>query len=51
MMKRETQAFILTTNLKVKIDFTLPEFSATKKVTWHSHVDDSFKGRYKMIMG
>ena len=29
-----------TTNLKVKIDFTLPELSATEIVTCNCHVDD-----------
>ena len=33
MMQWHTQAGKITTNLKVKIDFTLPEISATKIVT------------------
>ena len=33
VMQWHTQADNLSTNLKVKIDFTLPEFSATKIVT------------------
>ena len=41
----------LTTNPKVKIDFTLPKFSATEIVTWDFHVDDSAKGRYDIILG
>ena len=45
------QAGSSTTNLKVKIDFTLPELSATKIVTWNFHVDDYNKGRYGMILG
>ena len=45
------QAGNITTNLKVKIDFTLPGFSATKTVTWECHVDDSTKSRCNMILG
>ena len=37
--------------MKVEIDFTLPEFSATKIVTWGCHVDNSVKGRYNIILG
>ena len=33
-MQQHTRVGDITTNLKVKIDFTLPEFSATKTVTW-----------------
>ena len=40
----------ITNNLKVKIDFTLPEFSATKIVTWGFNVDDFNKGRYYIIL-
>ena len=39
----QTQAGNLTTNKKVKIDFTLPEFSAEKKLMWNFHVEDSAK--------
>ena len=49
-MKWYTQAGKTTTNLKVKIDFSLPGLSATKTVTWNFHVDDSAKGRYDMIL-
>ena len=45
------QAGNITTNIKVKIYFTLPENSATEIVTWNCHVDDSAKGRYDMTMG
>ena len=34
-MQLHTQAGNITTNLKVKIDFTLTELSATKTVTWN----------------
>ena len=40
-----TQAGNITTNLKVKIDFTLPALSVTNVVTWNWHVDYSAKGR------
>ena len=50
-MQWHTQADIISTNLNVKIDFTLPELSATKIVTWNCHVDESAKGRYYMILG
>ena len=50
-MQQQIQAGIHTTNLKVKIDFTLPEFSATKISTWECHVDDSAKWRYYTILG
>ena len=43
-MQWNTQAGNITTNLKVKIDFTLPALSATNVVTWNCHVDDSAKG-------
>ena len=41
----------ITTNLKVKIEFTSSELSAKKIVTWNFHVDDSSKGRYNIILG
>ena len=50
-MEWHTQAVDITTNLKVKIDFTLPGFSATKIVMWNFHVDDSTKIRYSIILG
>ena len=36
--------------MKVKIDFTLPRFSATEILTWEFHVDEYDKGRYDMIL-
>ena len=45
-----TQAVDITTNIKVKVDFTLPALSATNAVTWNCHVDDSAKGRYDMVL-
>ena len=50
-MQCHTQAGKITTNLKVEIDFTLPELSATKIGTWTCHLDDSAKSRYDMILG
>ena len=41
----QAQAGNITTNLKVEIYFTLPEFRAMKIVMWDCYVDDSAKGR------
>ena len=46
-----TQAVNITTNLKVKLYFTLPALSATNVVTWKCHMGDYTKGRYNMILG
>ena len=51
VIKRNTQLGRTTTNLKVKIDFTLPELNDMNVVTWTFHVYDSSKGRYDMILG
>ena len=51
MIKWHTQAGNITTNLKVKYIFTLPELSATKIVTLNFHVYDSAEGRHDMILG
>ena len=50
-MQWHTQAQNIITNLKVKVDFTLPALSATNVATWECQVDDSAKGRYDMILG
>ena len=50
-MQRHRQAGITTTNIKIKIYFTITELSATTFWTWNCHVDDSSKGRYDMILG
>ena len=50
-MQWNTQSGNITTNLKVKVDLTLPTLSATNIATWNCHVDDSAKGRYNMILG
>ena len=51
LMQWNTQAGNITTNLKVKVDFTLPALSTTNVVTWNCHVENSAKGRYDMILG
>ena len=51
IMQWHTQAVNITTDIKVKVDFTLPVLSATNVVTWDCHVDDSFIGRYDIILG
>ena len=50
-MQWHTQSINITTNHKVKVDFTLPALSAMNVVTWKFHVDDSAKGRYDIILG
>ena len=45
------KAVKITNNLKVKIDFTLPELSTTKIVKWNCHLDDSAKERHDLILG
>ena len=50
-VQRNTQAGNSITNIKVKIDFTLPALSATNVVRWTCHLDDSAKVRYDMILG
>ena len=47
----QTQAGNVTTNFKVKIDFTLTALSTTNIMTWKCHVDDSARGRYDIILG
>ena len=51
LMQWNTQAGNITTNLKVKIDSTLPTLSATNVVTWNCNLDDSDKGWYDIILG
>ena len=46
-----TQAGNITTNLKVKIDFTLPVLREKNVVTWNCHVDNYAKGRCDIILG
>ena len=49
MMQWHMQAGNLTTDLKDKVDFTVPALSATNDVTWKCHLDESAKGGYNMI--
>ena len=46
----EIQAGELTTSLKLKVDFCLPELSTTKIVSWEYHVDNKNSSRYDMIL-
>ena len=50
-MQWHMQSCSTTSNIKVKIDFTLYEISATKIMTWNFNVDDSSKGVYDVILG
>ena len=49
-MQQYMQAGNITTNLKFEVDSTLSELIAMDVVTYKCHVDDSTKGRYKMIL-
>ena len=51
VMQWHTQDGNITTNLRVKVDSTLPTLSATHVVMWNCHVDEFSKGRYDMILG
>ena len=51
MMQWHTQSGNITTNIKVKVKFSLTSLMATNVVTWKCHVDDSTKGRYDIILG
>ena len=51
VMQQNTKAGNITTNLSIKIYFTLSKLSATETVTWNCNVDDSAKGRYGIILG
>ena len=50
-MQWHTQASSITNNLKVKIDFILPELSATKNVTRNCHVYEYANVRYDTNLG
>ena len=51
VMEWHTQARNITTNLNIKVYFTLLAISSMNVVTWKCHVDESAKGRYYMIVG
>ena len=49
-----TMGGIFTTNRKALIDFTFPELSSSKRITWIFHVDDKTqreKASFDMIIG
>ena len=50
-MQWKMQVGNLTTNMNVKIDFTLPGFRATKILTWYCHGLESARGIYNTILG
>ena len=50
-MQWNTLAGNITTNNKVKVDFTLPALSETNVMMWKFHVYDFAKGRYNIILG
>ena len=49
-MKCHTQAGNINTNLKVEVNFKIPELRATNVTTENFHVDDSAKFIYDMIL-
>ena len=49
-MQWHKQTVSITTDPKVKIEFTLPELRATNIVTWNCHVDEYSKSRYDKIL-
>ena len=49
-MQWHTQAGIISTDLKVRIDFNLPEYSVKKIMKWECHMDDFSNGRFDMIL-
>ena len=50
-MQWQTKYGNISTNIKVKVDFILPAFSATNIVTWKCQVDESAKGKYDITLG
>ena len=49
--KWHAEAVNITTNIKVKVDFTLLPLSVTNVETWKCLVNEYAKGRYEMILG
>ncbi len=41
----------MTTTLKTKLQFMLPELSETKLIEWHMHVVESPTMNYDIIVG
>ena len=50
-MKWHKQAINITTNIKVKLYFTLPALSAINVMMWSCRMDESAKGSYDIILG
>ena len=50
-MQWHTQAGNINTNIKIRIDFTLTELSATNVMTWNFHEGESARGVCAMILG
>ena len=50
-MQWHTKAVNIATNIKYKVNITLPALSATNFVTWKCHVNDSDKDIYYIILG
>ena len=50
-MQWQKQARNIITTFKVRLNFTLPALSATNVMMWKCYVDDSYKGRYDVILG
>ena len=48
---QEIQSGEFTIQKNVNVDLWIPEFSATKIVTWKCHVDESTNSRYDMNLG
>ena len=51
VMQWQTQDGNITTNFKVKVDFTLTTLIPNNVVIWKYHLDDSARGRYDIILG
>ena len=51
MIQLQIQTGNITTNQKVKVNFTLHAFSATKTMMWNCHMYDSAKMKYNIILG
>ena len=51
MMQWHMQAVNTTTNIKVKMYFTIPALSSMNVVIWKCQVDEYANGIYDMILG
>ena len=50
-MQWHTSAGNITTNMRIKVYFTLPALRVTNGVMWKWNVDESAKGIYDTILG